>query len=111
MRWVAAAAWAATGGITLIQFLSNPFPMVPNDLGPTAICLVVAGLVAIGGRIGLIAATLSAGLVGLLTVLFFLVKLGGFGSWLVVAGAAVLAAVNYLAAKQMSRQRQVQVAR
>jgi len=103
MRWVAAAAWAVAGGVVFTQFLSNPFPMIPNDLGPTAICLVAAGLVAIDGRIGLITAILSAGLVGLIAVLFAVVNLGGFGSWLVTAGAAVLAAVNYAAAKEMNR--------
>jgi hypothetical protein len=103
MRWVAAAAWAATGVATFVQFLSNPFPMIPNDLGPTAICLVMAGLVAVGGRVGRIAATLSAGFVGLVTVIFLLLRLDGWGSWPVVAGAAVLAAVNYLAAKETNR--------
>jgi hypothetical protein len=77
--------------------------MIPNDLGPTAICLVAAGLVAVGGRIGLAAAILSAGFVGLVAVVFVLLTLDGWGSWPTTAGAAILAAVNYLAAKEMNR--------
>ena len=103
MRWVAAGAWAAVGLVTLIQFLNNPFRMMPNDLGPTAICVVAAGLVAVGGRIGLIAAIVSAAFVGLVTVVFILLALSGWGSWLVPIGAAALAVANYLAAQQMNR--------
>jgi len=104
MRWAAVVAWAAVAvWSALVKVVFAEFPMLPNDLGPAAICLVPAALIAIGGRMGLIAAILSIGLAGIATFAFTFLSLAGWGSWPATIGAAVLTLISYLAAREMNR--------
>lgn len=104
MRWVAVIAW---GAVAVLVFLTRvafaEFPMLPNDLGPVAISLAPAVLIAIGGRIGLGAAVLAVVLAGLATFASTLLSLSGWGSWPATFGAAGLTVVSYMAAREMNR--------
>lgn len=97
MRWVAAILWIVVAAFAFMQFLSDEFATI-QDLGPTAIYLAAAILIALGGRVGLVASTLAVGLAALLT-------LGAlaFERWPFVAVFAVAILVNVLAVREINR--------
>ena len=100
MRWryLAAVGWLAVAAFAFSQFLANEFPMMPNDLGPPAIALAAAVLIAIGGRLGLVTAVVGLGLaaLGALGAL-------AFGRWLGLIAVAAFIFVTYQAAREIQR--------
>lgn len=103
MRWLAVVGWLGAAAFVLSQFLSNPVPKYPNDLGPTTLCLAVAALIAVGGQIGRIGALAGTGAAAFATVVGLFFAVAGRGSWPVAIGAAVLMTISYAAARQMSQ--------
>lgn len=100
MRWVASISWVAIAAWAFSQFLSDSFKQV-EELGPSAIYLGAAALIAIGGRIGLVGATVGVGFAGLLTVAAL-----AFTQWLMVLAFAALTIVKFLAMREMRTPRQ-----
>lgn len=102
MRWVAVVGWLAAAGFVLSQLLSKPEPSWPIDLAPTTLCLAIAALIAVGGRIGRTGALAGTGAAAFATIAGLIFAVSGRGSWAVAIGAAVLLAVSYAAAHQMT---------
>ncbi len=82
--------------------LSNPEPALPTDLAPTALCLALAALIAVGGQIGRFGALAGTGAAAFATAAGLFFAIFGPGSWLIAISALVLMAPSYAAARQMN---------
>lgn len=101
MRWAAVVGWLAAAGFVLSQLISNPEPSWPVDLAPTTLCLAIAGLITLGGRIGRIGALIGTGAASFATLAGLIFAVSGRGNWLIAFAAVLLLAVSYAAARQM----------
>lgn len=99
MRWVAVIAWVVVAGFYFSIFLSDEDKAI-EELGPTAFFLLAAALIAVGGRIGFVAATLGVGLAALLAIVAL--ALGRPPLLLAFVGLIV---VNVLAVQEINRDR------
>lgn len=102
MRWIAVVGWLAAAGFVLSQLLSNPEPSWPIDLAPTTLCLGVAGLIAVGDRVGRTGALVGTGAASFATLAALIFAVSGRGSWLIAFAAVLLLAVSYAAARQLT---------
>jgi hypothetical protein len=102
MRWAAALGWAAAGGwLVLVQYLSAEVHD-PRDLYLGLFCLGLAALIAIGGRVGRIAAgygmvAAALGAIGSL----LLIGMAGPGAAAIALYLGVLAGASYAATKSV----------
>ena len=100
--------WSASAAFVVSQLLSNPFTSIAS-YGPIVIILAPAVLIAVGGRLGVAAAAVSASLAGLVTVMFMLMAASSSCNYLfcpppaLIAGTAVLAVASALAAREINR--------
>lgn len=102
MRWLAAGLWglsAAAFGI-VVAFDSS----AQSLLWPAGVCLALAVLIGLGGRIGLVGAVLGAG-IGALAALASLVFLIADTALYIAVPSAILAVVSGLAARELARLR------
>ncbi|MEX0625083.1 MAG: hypothetical protein WD402_00890 [Chloroflexota bacterium] len=97
MRWTAAVVWIAVAAYYLSIFLFDQFRTI-NDLGPTVACLAIAVLIAVGRRLGQIAALLGAGL----AVMAVMAALA-FEDWRFAAAFVAVVVVNLLAVREINR--------
>jgi hypothetical protein len=109
MRWVAAILWAVSGVPYVLSELNSAVDPGILTFGPVFILLATAFLIAVGGRLGLGAATLGAGVAGFATLGFAVLALLGCVSgcpgnlWLWSIGAAVFTLVSVLAVREIKR--------
>ncbi|MDH4335143.1 MAG: hypothetical protein OEW24_07795 [Chloroflexota bacterium] len=92
---MASIGWLAVAVVALSQYLSDEFATI-NDLGPTAIYLAISLLVAVGGRVGLVAAIVGTGFAGLLTLAAL-----AWSNWFMLAAMSVFTWVNAMVVREL----------